>query len=372
MKIAVVAAGPIPAQTANSIQVMKMAQALAALGHSAYVFVPGQDPGFGWDALAQHYGLAQRFEIRWLPASRWLRRYDYALRGVNAARDWGADLLYTRLPQAATFAARRGMQTIFELHDMPSGTMGPWLLRKFLAAKGARRLVVNTCNLQTNIEAAFPDASKLIVLAPNGVDLQRYANLPTAPEAREQLGLPDGFTIGYTGHLYAGRGISLLLELAHKLPAMNFLFVGGRPEDVNARQQQAAGLPNVRFTGFVSNSQLPLYQSACDVLALPYSPRVAGSSGVDIAAYTNPLKMFEYLAAGRPIVANELPILREVLTEENAILLNGSIDAWTSTLKDLQRSESRRAVLAKAARKTAVEHTWEKRAERILKGLKLA
>lgn len=372
MKIAVVAAGAIPAQTANSIQVMKMAQALAVLGHSVCVFVPGDDPRVNWDHLAKPYGLAQRFELRWLPASRWLRRYDYALRVVNAAREWGADLLYTRLPQAATLAARRGLATIFELHDMPTGTMGPWLLRRFLAAKGARRLVVNTQNLKSHVEAKFPEAKGLLALAPNGVDLQRYAEMPSAPEARTQLGIADRFTVGYTGHLYAGRGISLLLELAHRLPSMNFLFVGGRPEDVNARQQQAAGLANVHFVGFVPNSQLPLYQAACDVLTLPYSSRVAGSSGVDIAAFTNPLKMFEYLAAGRAVVANELPILREILNDQNAILLGGDIDAWASTLNDLQRSEYRRAALARAAQQTAAENTWEKRAARILNGLELA
>jgi glycosyltransferase involved in cell wall biosynthesis len=247
--------------------------------------------------------------------------------------------------------------------------MGPWLLRQFLAAKGARRLVVNTQNLKSHVEAEFPAAKALLALAPNGADLQRYTELPAALEARKQLGLADGFTIGYTGHLYTGRGISLLLELARRLPSMNFLFVGGRPEDVNARQRQAAGLANVRFVGFVPNSQLPLYQAACDVLTLPYSQRVAGSSGVDIAAYTNPLKMFEYLAAGRPIVANELPILREILNDQNAVLLDGDIDAWASTLSDLQRSESRRAALARAAKQTAAEYTWEKRAARILEGL---
>lgn len=369
MKIAVVAAGAIPAQTANSIQVMKMAQAFVGLGHSVCVFVPGRDPGITWGRLAQHYGLVQRFEIRWLSSSPWLRRYDYGRRAANAARSWGADLVYTRLPQAATMAARRGLATIFELHDMPSGVMGPRLLSRFLGAKGARRIVVNTRNLQSNLEAAFPDAKRMLVLAPNGVDLQRYTHQPTAPEARKQLGLSDGFTIGYTGHLYAGRGISLLLELARRLPAMNFLFVGGRSEDVNARQRQAAGLPNVRFTGFVPNSQLPLYQAACDVLALPYSPHVAASSGVDIAAYTNPLKMFEYLAAGRAIVANDLPILREVLNEQNAVILDGDTDAWVSTLTDLRQSVSHRAALATAARSTAAEYTWEERAERLLEGL---
>jgi glycosyltransferase involved in cell wall biosynthesis len=170
--------------------------------------------------------------------------------------------------------------------------------------------------------------------------------------------------------LYAGRGVGLMLELARRLPKIRFLLVGGRSEDVAARKEQAAGLTNVHFTGFVPNAELPLYQAACDVLLIPYSRQVAGSSGSDIAPYTNPLKMFEYLASDRPVLASDLPILREILNEQNAILLPvGELQAWVDALLALQKSPRRRAALAKAGQQTAAEYTWQKRAQRLLRGL---
>ena len=372
MKIALIAPGPIPAQTANSIQVMKMAQALAEEGHALALFAPGSGASPSWQELSAHYGLSRRFEIRWLPAQPVLRRYDYAFAALRAARAWGAELIYTRLPQAATLAARRGQATIFELHDLPSGTMGPWLLRRFLQADGARRLVVNTEHLAQEIRKRYrlPAQKDFLVMAPNGVDMQRYAKLPDPKSARGSLRLPDSFTVGYSGHLYAGRGVGLMLELARRLPKIRFLLVGGRSEDVAARKEQAGGLTNVHFIGFVPNAELPLYQAACDVLLIPYSRQVAGSSGSDIAPYTNPLKMFEYLASGRPVLASDLPILREILNEQNAILLPvGELQAWVDALLALQTSPRRRAALAKAGQQTAAEYTWQKRAQRLLRDL---
>lgn len=372
MKIALIAPGPIPAQTANSIQVMKMAQALAEQGHTLQVFAAANEANPSWKDLAAHYGLTRRFEIRRLPAHPILRRYDFAFASLRAAHDWGADLIYTRLPQAATLAARRGWPTVFELHDLPSGVMGPWLLRRFLRASGARRLAVNTRYLAGEIKRTYrlPDRKDFLLVAPNGVDLQRYAKLPNPKSARKSLGLPDNFTAGYSGHLYKGRGIGLILELAQRLPKMHFLLVGGRPEDVAARKGQARRLTNVHFTGFVPNADLPLYQAACDVLLIPYSRQVASSSGVDIAPYTNPLKMFEYLASGRPVVASDLPILREILNEDNAVIMPvGDVQAWADGLLALQKSARRRAALAKAGRLTAAEYTWQKRAQGLLRGL---
>ena len=372
MKIAVIAQGTIPAQTANSIQNMKMAGAFVGLGIEVKVFAPGKDPEIDWRQLANHYGLEQQFEILWIPIRSFWRRYDFAFSSVRAAQEWGADLVYTRLPQAATVAGERGLPTIFELHDMPSGAMGPWLLRRFLKAPGARRLVVNTNHLKQKIQKRYqiPDEENVLLLAPNGVDLQRYEDLPTPELARKKLGLPETFTAGYTGHLYKGRGIELILELARRLPNVRFLFVGGRPEDVAWRKQQASDLAHAQFIGFVSNADLPLYQAACDVLLMPHERKVAGSSGADISEFTNPLKMFEYLASGRPILVSDLPILREVLNEENAILLPiGDAQSWESALTTLMASPARRAELSKAGEKTAAQFSWEKRAARVLRDI---
>lgn len=371
MKIALIAPGAIPANTANSMQTMKMAQALAGLGHSLRVYALRGDSQTSWQHLAAHYGLTTKFEIEWLPAAPWLRRYDFAWRAVRAAQRWGADLVYTRVPQAAALVARR-LPTIFELHDMPSGTMGPWLLRRFLHSRNARKLVVNTQYLAQRISGVYliPQQVGFLTLAPNGVDLQAYDDLPDSVSARKKLGLREGFTAGYTGHLYKGRGISFIFELARRLPDTQLLLVGGRPADVAARKEQTRDLANVRIVGFVPNVELPLYQAACDVLLMPYSRQVAGSSGTDIAAYTNPLKMFEYLAAGRPIIASDLPILHEVLNEENsAILADQNLETWVKALTGLRDSPARRESLSAAARKTAANYSWEKRAQRVLQGL---
>ncbi|MEX2143848.1 MAG: glycosyltransferase family 4 protein [Anaerolineales bacterium] len=372
MRIALIAPGFIPSQTANSIQVMKMAQALAAEGYRVHVFTPGTEEKISWKDLEAHYGLAHRFKVTRLPARPLLRRYDFAFTALRAARAWGAELIYTRLPQAATLAAWRGWPSVFELHDMPSGIMGPWLLRRFLRAKGARRVVVNTHYLAGQLKQQYrlPSLNDILLVAPNGVDLQRYVKLPSPKSARKKLELTEAFTAGYSGHLYKGRGIGLILALAQHLPKMRFLLVGGRPVDVAYWKGKASGLKNVQFTGFIPNAELPLYQAACEVLLIPYSQRVAGSSGINIAPYTNPLKMFEYLAAGRPIVASDLPILREILSEQNAVILRGAqVQTWVTALASLQRSPRWRAALAKAARQTAADHSWEKRARMLLRGL---
>lgn len=371
MKIALVAPTHLPARRANTIQVMKMAQAMTVLGHEVRVYAPGLPPQpVDWDALAAHYGLAHRFTVEWLPAHPRLRRYDYALRGLRRVRRWGADLLYTRLPQAAALGSALGMPTIFEIHDRPGGMLAPWLLSRFLRGRGARRLVVISHALRDDLfPRGIPPNAPPVLVAPDGVDLERYADLPSPEQARADLGLPARFTVGYSGHLYAGRGVELILALAGRLPEMHFLLMGGEPDGVaRLRERTAAeGLINLTLTGFIPNADLPRYQAACDVLLMPYQRRVAASSGGDIARYLSPMKLFEYLACGRAILSSDLPVLREVLNEENAILLPpDDVDAWAAALRALQTDDPRRAALAAQARAAAQRYSWRSRAARIL------
>ena len=372
MRIALIQPSTLPAQTANSIQRMKMAQAMASLGHDVRVFVAGSDPGIGWDGLARHYGLQHKFDLEWVPSLPALRRYDFAICSVERAGAWGADLLYSRLPQASAWAAMHGLPTLFEVHEAPTGFMGPWLMRRFLRAPGARRLVTITQALADKIATEYPLPARadFLQVAPSGVDMERYADLPAPSAARQSLGLPEAFTVGYTGHFYAGRGLDLFLELAAALPEMRFLLVGGKEADVQTARQRAAGLGNLTLTGFVLNAELPRYQAAADVLIMPYGRQVSGSSGGDIAPYFSPMKMFEYLASARPIIAGDLPVLREVLTDENAIILPGHDSAaWDAALRNLAGDPARREALAAAARRAAGQYTWEQRSQRMLDGL---
>lgn len=387
MKIAVIAPTEIPARRANTMQVMKMTQAMAAIGQDVCLIAPRASGGpkvsaVPWEELARHYGLQQPFPIEWLPAAPRLRRYDYSLRAVRRARHWQANLIYTRLPQAAALASQLGLPTIFELHDLPQGSLGPRMVGWFLKGGGALRLVVITRALAADLSAGFdlPAEHPLLLVAPDGVDLDRYAALPAPRQARQHLALsaaaawgaalrPERFTAGYTGHLYAGRGVEVLLAVAAQLPEMNFLIAGGEPQDVDRVRQsaQSARLENVVVTGFIPNADLPLLQAACDALLMPYQRLVAASSGGDIAPYLSPMKLFEYLACGRPIVSSDLPVLREVLHAENAILLPGDdIDAWVAALRRLEADPDLRSRLSTRARQEARLYTWEARAKKIL------
>ncbi|MBN2501892.1 MAG: glycosyltransferase [Anaerolineales bacterium] len=378
MRIALIAPTSIPARTANSIQVMKMAQALASLGHFVYLVAPGTSPGAPWEYLAPHYGLPtdqpETLEIGWLPRSKFWRGYDYARKAVQRAKDWNADLIYTRLPQAAALASSQHLTTIFEIHDLPTGRMGPFLFRRFLSGKGARRLVAITQALADDLAGQFdaPREAPFTLIAPDGVDLERFADLPAPAQARRDLKLADRFTAGYTGHLYPGRGVELLLDVAAQLPEVRFLLVGGEPADVQRVQAQVedAKMRNLTLTGFIRNAELPRYQAACDLLLMPYQARVSASSGGDISRYLSPMKLFEYLACGRAILSSDLPVLQEVLNADNAMILPAAdASAWAQAIQQLQAEPVTREKIALNARQTAQKHSWKARAEHILDSL---
>ena len=386
MKIALIAPTYLPARRANTIQVMKMAQAFTNLGHQVRVLVPGmadngQEGELQWEKLASHYGLQSVFEVVWLPVRPYMRRYDYGFLAVRAAQKWEADLVYTRLPQAAVIAAWKRMETIYEIHDIPQGTVGPVLFRSYLKAPGARRLVTITQALKDEIINRFglPDSPPPIVVALDGVDLDRYQDIPKPTDARRLFNAQSNlnmdeerFTIGYTGHLYSGRGVELMLGMAERLPNITFMLTGGEHEDVtNLRiRVESRNLRNVILTGFIPNSELPCYQAACDLLLMPYQRKVAGSSGGDISKYLSPMKLFEYMACGRPILSSDLPVFREVLNERNAVLIiPDDIDQWIENIEALISDSDTRRELSERAKMDVKQYTWKTRAERILSGI---
>ena len=101
---------------------------------------------------------------------------------------------------------------------------------------------------------------------------------------------------------------------------------------------------------------------------MPYSRSIEASSGQDIAEVINPMKMFEYMASGRGIVSADLPSIREVLNEGNAVLVEPSnFGKWKVEIESLLADEPRRSELGQQARKDVSQLTWVKREERVLK-----
>lgn len=373
MKIALITNSRIPSLTANSIQAMKVAQALMQIGHDVRMFAPAETEPVSQEILNTHYGVRLSPPLELLPSISGLKRLDFIVHAQRAARKFGADLIYTWLPQSAALGLWMKFPVVLEMHADVTGLMGAWWLRQFWKAKGKKRMTVTTSALKRALERStgihFEDEA--VVVAPNGVELERYENLPESREARRQLNLPDGLTVGFTGHIYQGRGAELLFELAQQMPRVHFLWVGGTPELVSFWRSKLAQerIANVTMTGFVEHSRIPLYQAAADVLLMPYSRSIAASSGQDIAEVINPMKMFEYMAAGRAIVCADISVIREILNEGNAVFCKaGEIGDWRLEIESLLGDESRRLALGAQARMDVERFSWVKREERVMEG----
>jgi glycosyltransferase involved in cell wall biosynthesis len=368
MKIGCITTSIIPSKTANSIQAVKVCHALKQCGQAVHLWVP-EFQRADWQEIASIYGISDHFEITWIPFDKRLKQYDFSCKAVNRAINWGADVIYTWALQAAFLGNVRKKPIAMEFHDFPMGFMGPKLFRMLMRLPSEKLIMTTTRALAEGIEQRYritfyPDD---LQIAPNGTDPERYNGLPSPAISRKKLGLPSGFTVGYTGHFYPGRGMNLLTAIAEALPKINFLWVGGMDKHIAPWKETLASqnIRNVTITGFIPNSQLPQYQAAADILVMPYAQTIEGSSGGNIAPVINPMKMFDYLSAGRPIIASAIPVFREVLTPHLAIFCDpDDANQWISAIEKLSKDHSMRQNMRKAALDTAKVYSWKNRAAR--------
>jgi glycosyltransferase involved in cell wall biosynthesis len=209
----------------------------------------------------------------------------------------------------------------------------------------------------------FPAARGKIRVVPNGVRPERFPeNLEPALPAADGV-----FTIGFVGTLKAWHGLSLLVQafaLLHaRQPRSRLVIVGHGPErDHLDAEITVLGLKEaVHFTGAVTPEKVPALLASMDVTVAPY-PKLPHF-------YFSPLKVYEYMAAGRPVVASLIGQLEKLIQPEvNGLLVPaGDVAALAAALERLQADEGLRLRLGRAARATVLrDYTWDSIAERIL------
>jgi glycosyltransferase involved in cell wall biosynthesis len=387
----------IPTEKAHGIQIFKMCEAFAAAGAQVTLTHPHriQPPSLrGVDPFA-YYGVQPSFELR--------RLFSLDLHDVLPDRLQGwwfpllagssalASFLYTfphwRNPSAILYSRDRRMMAlllscrplirarlVYEAHTF-FGRSRRWfvpLLRRL------DRLVVLTHQLERlYTEAGVP--SELVSVEPDAADLEQFQIADTRQACRHRLGLPtERSIVGYVGRFYTmgmGKGIPELIQAMAALLAMCpehpplLLCVGGPMDRVPAYEalarQRGVPLEHMRFVDRVPHAEVPYWMRACDVCTIPW-PWTEFS-----AYYTSPMKLFEYMAVGTPIVASDLPSLREVLRHnENALLVEpGNAQDLAAGIGTLLEQPDLGQRLASCAAQKVRDHTWHKRAQRILSTL---
>jgi glycosyltransferase involved in cell wall biosynthesis len=229
--------------------------------------------------------------------------------------------------------------------------------------RAADGYVTITKGLADELSHRFGPRSMLAIV-PDGV---------RAPAAQSRTSSPDGAisgsarpVIAYAGHLYPWKGVDVLLDAIASLPEVDGLIVGGHDREpdlarLKARADALKVADRVVFTGIVPPPSVAQLLDRATVLVLP-NPASAISM-----RFTSPLKLFEYMAAGRPIVASDLPAIREVLRpDEHAVLVApGRADALAAGIRRVIGDPALAARLASAARAAVVDYTWDRRAARL-------
>ncbi len=393
MKLVYIANARLPTEKAHGYQIVKMCEAFSELGVEVLLLHPHRhqdDQRMSNRTVFEYYELTPSFEIGTLPNPDALRVERFfpgrsfvwffvlhaLLWGLYAAlkaRKEAADVYYTRDIAVAFWLIRFNLPTVFEGHTLPKGARG-WLLRRMIGHPHLRLIVLLTSYLKNSFGELGFDQERLAVF-PDGVDLSLFNDLPDKQECRRRLNLSGDLPIiGYLGRFQTmgmEKGIPELIEAMAHLPSVNgkvplLLCVGGPMSRVRDYLELAdsAGIPRQRlkFVDRVPNRDVPLWLNALDVAVMPF-PETE-----HYKYFMSPLKLFEYMAAGVPTVASDLPSVREILQHDrNAWLVPpGNSEALGQAILAMLRDPARASRIAKTAKEEVRQYTWRKRAQGIL------
>lgn len=388
-----IANGRLPTEKAHGFQICKMCEAFAQNGVEVQLWHPHRDqsdPKLREQPVFDYYGIRPIFQVKtlrnwaafqlqpFLTKSNFMyfifgQTLIWGLYAAIAARKEKADIYFTRDSTIAYWLTRLGLPTVYEAHSVPKRMQRRFLYR--IARQRTLRLVVVLTSFikEEFVKMGFPDEK--VVILPDSVDLSMFANLPSKEECRGRLGLPqDRAIIGYIGRfrtMEMEKGIPELVQAMAHLRSLNgkeplLLCVGGPMESVPFYLDLARryGVPDIklRFVDRVPNREVPFWMRAFDIAVAPF-PYTE-----HYAYFMSPLKLFEYLAAGVPVVATDLPSIREVLHHgKNAWLVKPDDPrALARGMHRMLDNNDMAEKLAQQATRDVQSYTWKRRASEIL------
>jgi len=373
LKIIYLSTAVLPSISANSLQIMNMCNALLAKGNTVTLIAPKRKHKNKINGVNIHefYSVEDSLKIKFLYFPNIVGGafiysffiFMYLLRNKS-------DLIYGRFLLGCALSAQFDTKIMYEAHNESwrESFYSKYLL-KYLSKKNnfIKLIVISNSLKKAFLNLQIFNNSKIEVI-PDGANKYENSKIPNI----RLKGSPGELNICYVGHLYPGKGMEIISKIVTGLKQHRFHIIGGFEEDINYWKNIIKS-DNIFFYGHLNHAHVQPYISLMDICLLPLQENIQSfgyndNQTMNIAKYTSPLKLFEYMAAKKLIIASDLPVIREILNEKNSILVKcDDYSAWVKSIKKAENRGLRNKLSNVAESEFLKNYTWDIRANRALK-----
>ena len=366
MIIHYLATANIPSKSANSLQIVKMCDAFASLGHNVKLISPNLT-NLNHSAK-EYYDLKNNFKIikvgKKIQYISGLKNFFSPLFLVlKSLKEDKEAIRVTRNLIVSFFLIILRKKHIFEIHDDINifGNKISFLYSKFnlLESKYILKIIFITNSLKNFIIDKYKIKKKNFLVLPDATEIVNF----------EKFKDKKKYNIGYVGSIYKSRGVQTVIDLANRDKNNKYFIYGGSSKEVEKLKYKINNL-NTKIFKQVSYKKIKKIIPKMDILLLPYTKKVTVSGDVgNIYNFMSPMKMFDYLGSGKIILSSDVPVLREILkNKKNAILIKNflNLESWLMEIEKIKYNYSRNIILSKNALKTGKTFNWKNRATSLI------
>jgi len=357
MKLVYLASSTLPSTGADAVHVMNMCKAFTSIGVDVTLIARKSKENKTIKQVFEYYGFPENLFNIILVDRPEIRKIGGFIYGHNVAKAFNKlekpDIIYARSMHALAKIDKKHTPFFFESHWLPTNKLYFYWQKKWLKHPKLVSFILISNGLKKLYSDIFHNhLDKLHIL-------HDACNIPEAqkiPKENKRL------QVGYVGSFFKGNGYEIIPDLAKLMPDIDFHIIGGKEPLLSELKHKYNNQNNLIFHGHIPHGKLIKLYYQLDIMLAPYQ------KSLPHLQWVSPMKLFEYMSFSKPIIASDFPVIREVLNEDNSILVQAeNIEQWIQAINKLKDKQLREKIGKKAYQDFANNYTWKKRAEEIIK-----
>ena len=363
MKICYLANTAIPSTNASAIQIVKMCEAFSELKNHVTLITTNASSG----NIFNFYDIKTKFRFKKIKKFKkfplGIKFYLFSLFSIIEGLKFKPDIYITRNFFTCFLLILLKKKTIIELHHglKSESRIVRFIVKNFnfLNSKHLVKLIAITNYVKNHYVNKYSIKSNKIIMLPSGSSIKENYQYKINKKK---------FKIGYFGSLYKSRGLDLIIKLALIDPKNDYYIYGNKKKTKLSILKKIE--KNLHLNDYVPYKKISKILLNMDLLLMPYtsSITVAGDVG-DITKYTSPLKLFDYLCVGRPIICSNFNVLKEIIANnKNAIFVKNykNAFAWRKEITKLINNPEKMKIISKNNYRLSKKYSHSARASKIL------